>query len=119
MSEFVINDEALLELFGQTNGPVAQELERQADRIITKTQENLSHPWVRGGERNPPPGPPQRRTGDLRQSVRRVPTGLDDDGVVAVDIVADAVHAGHLYSVTLRDKGYEFISELDLESLAQ
>lgn len=92
---------------------VQRELERQAERVVGVTQQNLSVAY-------PPPGriggPPARRTGDLQRSVHVI-DGNEEDGLPTVEIVADAVHRNGPYAQVLLQRGYVFVSEADLAGL--
>lgn len=96
-----------------------EELRRQAQRVILKTQSNLSVPW-------PPPGtpgnPPHERTGLLKSSVKT--REVSEDGLPALEVVADAQRRGWFYGDVLRNGTYSptgepfvFINETDLEGL--
>jgi hypothetical protein len=99
-------------LFTNPNGGIARELERIGDRVVVETKINLGRPapeMFRGSSwRNPPPGPPHLRTGDLQQSVRREDARVIGDTLV-VECVAPAVHRGWFYDQVLRERGYEFV----------
>ena len=104
---FVPNPAGLKLLFTNPNGGIARELERVGDRVVVATKTNLSRPYDRRSL-NPAPGPPQLRTGDLRESVRREDARVIGDTLV-VDCVAPAVHRGWFYDQVLRERGYEFV----------
>lgn len=97
-----------------TNGPLAEILVRTAETVVVAAQETVGRDWY--GEHkatNPPPGPPYRRTGDLQQSIHATPPFIE--GVVTVDVVADAVHRGFAYPHWLLQQGYLFV---DLQALS-
>ncbi len=112
MSAYFVPNTTGLDLLMTRNPLLANELERIGDRVVTETKINLGRqvPLVfRSSWRNPPPGPPHRRTGDLQQSVRREDARVVG-GVLTVDCVADAVHRGWYYDQVLRERGYEFVN---------
>lgn len=114
--EFVINEAAILELVSDTSNGVAREIERQAQRVVVKAQDNLSNPYPPSGI---PPGPPHLRTGRLRASIHALPVELGHDGIF-VEVIADAIgEHGWLYGTLLRERGYTFITDTDLELLKE
>lgn len=115
--ELSVLNEAAVEAFVNSSPLMGKELERQAQRIVEKAKTNLSNPFIRG-ELNPPPGPPRLRTGDFRNSMQHTHATIGQDGL-EVEVIATAVHQGHLYPRTLNDRGYLIISEQDLESLSE
>lgn len=110
MSELVFNQAALTALF-EGEG-MAKELERVAERVVVATKEALGTPATRH-DRNPAPGPPRMRSGDLLASVHHTEARIVD-GVLTVFCIADAVHRGWYYDQILRDKGYVLV---DLDSV--
>ena len=59
---------------------------------------------------NPPPGPPHRRTGDMRKSVRALRPRVGAEGIHVL-VIADALarHDGFMYPEHLLNQGYEFL----------
>lgn len=111
--------EAELEIAVRDSQLMGDELKRQAQRIVEKTQVNLGVQYL-PPERNPAPGPPRRRTGDLQDSIRTTGRNLEGN----VEVVALATHGGWPYPRTLLEGGsrtgqYKFITEADLEALSE
>jgi hypothetical protein len=108
LQKFVFYPQALVELVNTPAGGIEFTLQKVAVSIQTRTQANLSTPYAGPGSRNPAPGPPHRRTGDLVNSVHVGSVGMED-GLVAVPVVSNSVHRGFDYSLWLRENSYEFI----------
>lgn len=118
-------------------GGLARELERVGDGVVRETKINLGReapnfsfghffeqtpigvrPFVvsglrgnrepHGAWRNPPPGPPHLRTGDLQASVQRTQAYPAGDHL-QVDCFAPAQHRGDEYATFLLRRGYKFI----------
>lgn len=106
---FVFYPEALRQIVNEPGGGIEQKLSGVAGRIKTTAQTNLSDPYAGRGSRNPAPGPPKRRTGDLVESVVVGSVTYGDDGLIVVPVNSTAVHRGFDYSRWLRDNSYEFI----------
>lgn len=114
MSDIVIFDGMILALVSEPQSLLAEELQRQAERVVGKAQQNLGIEFPPSGV---PPGPPARRTGRLQESIHQLPVELGHDGIF-IDIVADAVNpGGWAYGNLLRERDYTFITEADLDSL--
>jgi len=102
-------------------GGVARELEAAADTMVGRAKDALGEdaprPW--GSVPHPPPGPPWRRTGDLQNSIQRTaaipgaPNPLGPD--IAAYVTAYSEHGGVDYAAILRERGYKFFREGDLE----
>lgn len=109
MSGVIVFDAAIEAWANNPNGGIALEVERVAREIVvTDAQETISVP--RGGLRtNPAPGPPRRRTGHLRDSIKAEPATNDGDGLV-VYVTAGAIHKGNLYIEWLTTHGYKLLS---------
>jgi hypothetical protein len=115
MTNFRPNFEGISLLLTNPKGGIARELERVGDRVVVETKINLGRQapnYFRsafgGTLRNPPPGPPHRRSGDLQSSVRREDARIEQ-GTLVVECVAPAVHRGWYYDQELRRRGYKFV----------
>jgi hypothetical protein len=112
ITRLIFHEQAFNEMVRRPSGGIVRHLERRGEMVADIAQERLNVPW-------PPaasiPGPPHRRTGDLRASVH-TQTLFDASGV-AVFVVADAKHHGLDYPGILRERGYQFINEADLASV--
>lgn len=98
------------------NGGVARELTRQGQRVVVASQQYVGRdvPGSFGRQwRNPAPGPPLRRTGDLQASIRATEPRVVN-GVLQVQVLADAAHRGYVYPQLLQERGYLFV---DLDSM--
>lgn len=96
-------------LINEPHGGMSVELEAQGQRLAGITRANLSHPYEGRASRNPAPGPPKRRTGDLVDSVTVQPPQIGFAGLVEVLLTSTSVHRGLDYSLWLRENGYQFI----------
>jgi hypothetical protein len=119
MSSFQINEAAIEAFARDPNGALAIELNNQADRVVELAKRRLGIQHT-GGAGAPAGGPPFRRSGELQDSVKKLPVEVGEDGLV-INIVATAI-----YSVTLRGAGkfgdekgggYIFVSDEDLQTL--
>lgn len=115
MPDIIINDAAIFDLIRHPESRLARFLEGQANRVVAKAQDNLSDPYPPAGVIG---GHPALRTGVLRSSVHRFPAFLGPNGIF-VDVIADAERDGHEYGITLRDRGYVFIDDQDLQTLGE
>ena len=91
-------------------GPLFDDLQRRAANVVRVAQGNIDRQF-------PPRGDfpfPARRTGDLQRSVHQEAVVTGDS--VGVLVVADAIHRGWVYPVTLRERGWRFITEQQLEA---
>ena len=81
-------------------GPVGRKLEAVADSVLQFTDTSLSLEWGGSRSRNPSPGPPRERTGDLRRSLMHTFATLEG-GELRVTCAAPAVHRGRFYAEVL------------------
>lgn len=126
--EFILSsyNEAALRAILEASPETGHFLEHQADKIVAEAKLNVSIPFVSmrlggksiHGERTlSPKFPyPKLRTGDLQQSIRRTSagSGIEQD---SVEVVAIAVHYGWPYPRTLHERGYQLITDADIEAL--
>lgn len=120
MANVVINQAGIQELI-RPEGPLLPVVRHHTERVVKKTQDNLSRDYPPSG---PHGGYPARRTGNLRQSVRQVEPAPDPERGFVIDVIADAVNRydGHPYAVNLRTSfspPYVYITEADLTSLIE
>lgn len=106
-------------------GPVGRKLEQVGDVVLAYADTSLSMPWGGSRSRNPSPGPPRERTGDLRRSLMRTNATLVG-GELQVTCAAPAVHRGRFYADILvsgegdnLDGPYKFILDAELELAVQ
>ena len=110
LPEPIIHDALIFQQFNDPRSPIARELELIADTIVApQAQEALSRPADRD-IRNPAPGPPEMRSGDLHASIHTLPAQFDGITLVAY-VVASAQHRGFLYPQHLREQGYRFLPD--------
>lgn len=114
LTRFTFNEPAFRQMVNQPGGGVEAFLHRQGVRVQGATQAALSVPWPGRQDRNPPPGPPRLRSGDLRNSIRVDGAVIGDDGFIEIPVASASVHRGFDYSDWLRDNGYEFVQISDL-----
>ncbi|MDH4038933.1 MAG: hypothetical protein OEV86_15780 [Candidatus Krumholzibacteria bacterium] len=114
LTKYVFNEPAFRQMVNQPGGGVEALLHRQAVRVEIAAQAALSVPWPGSRSRNPAPGPPRLRTGDLRNSIRVDGPMLGSDGFIEIPVASTSVHRGFDYSDWLRDNGYEFVQISDL-----
>lgn len=110
LAGFTFFPEALRQLVNEPNGGIETKMSTVAERIKNVAQDNLSTPYPGSRSRNPAPGPPKRRTGDLVASITVGSVAYGDDGLIMVPVNSAAVHRGFDYSRWLRDNDYVFIN---------
>ncbi len=101
--------EALAQVINEPRGGVEQNLTFWAIKAQNRARELLSSPYPGPRSRNPPPGPPKKRSGDLVSSVHVGSTSIGSDGLIQVPVVSASVHRGFNYSRWLLENNYEFI----------
>jgi hypothetical protein len=106
-------------------GPVGRKLEQVADVVLAYTDTSLSMPWGGSRSRNPSPGPPRLRTGDLQKSLMHTNATLVA-GELQVTCAAPAVHRDRFYADILvsgegdnLDGPYKLILDAELELAVQ
>lgn len=115
MSEIVIYDAAIREVVNDPNGSVAAALVNNGREFVQDAKNTLNFAYV-PGTRNPPPGPPRRRSGDLYNSITATPPTIDfTSGLIAVTVYSDRnvyTHEHHdpQHGQWLLDHGYKFLS---------
>lgn len=115
VTEIVIYDAAIREVVNDPNGSVAAILSSNAREFAQDAKNTLSFRYI-SGTRNPPPGPPRRRSGDLYNSIATTLPTIDfDTGLIAVTVYSDRnvyTHEHHdpLHGQWLLDHGYKFLS---------
>lgn len=113
--EIIIYDAMVREVVNDPNGSVAAILSNNAREFAQDAKNTLSIPYLHGA-RNPPPGPPRRRSGDLFNSITTTQPLIDfDTGLIAVTVYSDRnvyTHEHHdpFHGQWLLDHGYKFLS---------
>lgn len=109
LASFSFNEVALDALLNSPTGPLADEMRRVANTTLLEIARNyINRPWPGGyGPINPPPGPPYRRTGDLRDSL----TVESSPSSPEATIVPTAIHRGANYGEILKNRGYRFLPD--------
>jgi hypothetical protein len=117
----VINYPAVAALLTNPVGPVGRKLEAIGDSVLQFTSTSLSVPWGGSKSRNPSPGPPRLRSGDLQRSLMRTNAMLVG-GELQVMCAAPAVHRGRFYAdILVSGEGthltgpYKFILDEELQ----
>ena len=108
VTKFQLIPAGFVALFANPNNEIARFVEGQGDRVVDATKQNLGTPYRRPFL-NPPPGPPQKRSGDLQGSVMRRSATVGAEGLEVL-VTSSAEHRGADYSRILRDREYEFIN---------
>jgi hypothetical protein len=116
MTSFTYFPAAMKQVVNEPRGGVETTLLFWATKAQNKARGLLSDPYAGGRSRNPPPGPPKKRTGDLVNSIRVGSPYLAENGLIAVPVNSVAVHRGFDYSRWLRDNNYEFIRPDQIEA---
>lgn len=117
LTGFDFHQSSFLALVNDPDGGVARALLEEGERVVTASREYVGTQWS-GGRSDPPQ--PFRRSGDLQASIRAERPRVID-GVIQVQVVADAAHRGWLYPQILREGAdplrgpYQFV---DLDSLS-
>lgn len=115
VNEIIIYDNAIREVVNDPNGSVAAALANNGNDFVQDAKNTLNIGYVRGS-RNPPPGPPRRRSGDLFNSITATRPTIDfDTGLLAVTVFSDRnvyTHEHHdpFHGQWLLDHGYKFLS---------
>ena len=109
LDRFVYFPDQMKQVVNQPGGGIEQNLTFWAVKAQNRARTLLSQPYPGPRSRNPPPGPPKKRTGDLVASVEVGSTTLMSDGLIAVPVTSAAVHRGFNYSRWLLEHNYEFI----------
>jgi hypothetical protein len=106
-------------MFANPSGPLGNALEEQGRRVVTQAKIHVGrgvNPLFRSTWRNPPPGPPMRRSGILQNSLTSLPAQTGPQGL-EVFCIAPAVNPrdSHHYGETLIARDYDFVdlSRLD------
>lgn len=109
LTGFVMFPQALAQVINEPNGGVQQTLTFWAVKAQNRAKELLSSPYPGPRSRNPAPGPPKKRSGDLVSSVAVGSVGMGSDGLIQVPVNSAAVHRGFNYSRWLLENNYVFV----------
>ena len=107
---FVFYPDALRQIVNEPGGGIENTMVGVGERIKNVAQDNLSTPYPGWRSRNPAPGPPKLRSGQLKEGISVGYTAYGDDGLIVVPVNTVAyARDGFDYSEWLLDHEYEFI----------
>lgn len=111
LSSLVMHDEALKAVVNEPGGSIEIQMLNAADQVVQDARVSLGIPAPLTRGEHPPPGPPWARTFSLRDSVHHLSPEIGLDGLVFIQVVADADHDGHSeeYAPILLERGYRFL----------
>lgn len=87
---------------------VLAHFDRKAEEIADEIRDHLSTPYSGPRSRNPPPGPPEMRSGDMVNSIEISEPTFNPINGFNVFIFCEAYHRGFNYPQHLVDQGYQF-----------
>jgi hypothetical protein len=111
MNRVDVHAGVIARMVNDPNGPVARVLEAEGRRVVVQAKIHIGRgvsAHFHSTWRNPPPGPPMRREGDLQASLISTDAQIGPEGIEVL-CRAPAVHRGYPYGERLIAREYKFV----------